>query len=209
MIHTRVVVVVAFVASLVFPGCHRGTTDADLDDLERRYAEDRRRIDGVAVDLTRLTVTQRQIVATYVAAKRQWEETRIRYQESASKSDLAGRTAEQAAADFATAERYYRAAAIAMVTISTGSLICGGEMSTAAYRRDLERKGMPMDRLEDVDHIFPKSRGGIDHPLNYQPLHRSLNRSLGNKVVDNFMQAPSGFLTGMAVSALGKIGGCH
>lgn len=207
MIHARVVVVV--VALLVLPGCRRGTTDADLDDLERRYAEDRRRIDGVAVDLVQLTVTQRQIVATYVAAKRQWEDARSLYQESASKSEPATQTAEQAAADFAAAERYYRAAAIAMVTISAGSIICGGKMSTRAYRDDLRRKGMPMDRLEDVDHIFPRSKGGIDHPLNYQPLHRSLNRSLGNKLVDKFMQAPIGFVTGMAVSALGVIGGCN
>jgi len=27
-----------------------------------------------------------------------------------------------------------------------------------------------MDRLEGVDHIFPRSRRGIDHPLNFQPL---------------------------------------
>ena len=66
-----------------------------------------------------------------------------------------------------------------------------------------------MDRLEDVDHIFPRSRGGIDHPLNYQPLERSLNRSLGNNVVDKFLQAPVGFVTGMAVSALGVLGGCN
>lgn len=48
-----------------------------------------------------------------------------------------------------------------------------------------------MDRLEDVDHIFPRSRGGIDHPLNYQPLERSLNRSLGNNVVDKFLSLAS------------------
>ena len=88
-------------------------------------------------------------------------------------------------------------------------MICRGTETTRQFRARLDREGMPMDRLEDVDHIFPRSRGGIDHPLNYQPLERSLNRSLGNKVVDKFLQAPVGFVTGMAVSALGVLGGCN
>lgn len=181
---------------------------AELTRLEHRYAAHARTIEGVAVDVERLGATQRQIVATYVNAKREWERASSLYQEATSQHDLASRTSERAAADFAAAERYYRAAAIAMVTISAGTIICSGVMSTREYRADLARKGMPMDRLEDVDHIFPRSRGGLDHPLNFQPLERSLNRSLGNKVVDKFMQAPIGFVTGMAVSALGVIGGC-
>lgn len=83
------------------------------------------------------------------------------------------------------------------------------EVEQARLEADLARKGMPMDRLEDVDHIFPRSRGGLDHPLNYQPLEQSLNRSLGNKLVAKFMQAPLGFVRGMAVSALGVLGGCN
>lgn len=147
--------------------------------------------------------------ATYVAAKREWEYASSLYQEAGSRHDLASRTLERAAEDYAAAERYYRMAAMAMVTIAAGTLVCKTTMTTRQYRADLARKGMPMDRLEDVDHIFPRSRGGLDHPLNYQPLAASLNRSLGNKMVEKFMQAPMGFVTGMAVSALGVVGGCN
>lgn len=188
--------------------CNHGA-HAHLTQLEHRYAADRARIEGVALDLSRLTVTQRQVIATYVEAKQVWETSQSIYQESASQSALATRTLEQAAADFADAERNFKIAAIAMVTIAAGSIICRGTETTRQFRARLGREGVPMDRLEDVDHIFPRSRGGIDHPLNYQPLERSLNRSLGNNVVDKFLQAPVGFVTGMAVSALGVLGGCN
>jgi len=188
--------------------CGHGT-QAELAQLEQRYAGDAARIDDVAVDLSRLTVTQRQVLATYATAKRAWETAEDIYVEAGSQHELAARTLEQAAADFEAAEHNSKVAAMAMVTIAAGSIICNGTMSTREFRRDLARKGMPMDRLEDVDHIFPRSRGGIDHPLNYEPLERSLNRSLGNKMVATFMQAPIGFVRGMAVSALGVIGGCN
>jgi hypothetical protein len=192
---------------LVLAGC--AGDRAELARLERRYAEDETRIDGVALDLDRLGATQRQVVATYVAAKREWEYASDLYNEASSRHDVASRTYDRAAEDYAAAERYYRMAAMAMVTIAAGTLVCKTTMTTRQYRADLARKGMPMDRLEDVDHIFPRSRGGLDHPLNYQPLAASLNRSLGNKVVEKFMQAPLGFVTGMAVSALGVVGGCN
>ena len=39
--------------------CRTRATEAQLAALEHRYAEDSARIDGVAIDLTRLTLTQR------------------------------------------------------------------------------------------------------------------------------------------------------
>ena len=189
-------------------GCPRRGMDAELDELERRYAEHTVRIEGVALDLTQLGVTQRQVLATYVDAKRRWDTAQSLYQEASSQQAPAARTLEQAAADFAEAEHNFKIATLAMATLAAGSIICGGKLSTRQFREELKRQGVPMDRV-DVDHIFPRSRGGIDHPLNYQPLESSLNRSLGNKVVDKFMQAPVGFVTGMAVSALGALGGCN
>lgn len=205
----RTITILLSAALVATPGCRRPGVDAELDRLERRYAEDTARVEGVAIDLGRLGVTQRQVIATYVEAKRQWETAQSLYQEASSQYGLATRTLEQAAADFEAAEHNFKIAAVAMVTIAAGSIICGGKLSTKQYRARLAREGVPMERLEDVDHIFPRSRGGIDHPLNFQPLERSLNRSLGNKVVDKFLQAPVGFVTGMAVSALGVIGGCN
>ncbi len=206
---TQILTILLLASLSALPGCRRRGIDGELDRLERRYAADTARVEGVALDLTRLSVTQRQVIATYVDAKRQWETSQSLYQEAASQQALATRTLQQATADFEEAERNFKIAAIAMVTLAAGSIICSGRVSTRQYRDNLKREGMPMDRLEDVDHIFPRSRGGIDHPLNFQPLERSLNRSLGNKVVDKFMQAPVGFVTGMAVSALGVIGGCN
>lgn len=199
-----------FLVILVAPSsaCNHGA-HAQLTRLEHRYAADSARIEGVALDLSRLTVTQRQVIATYIEARQVWATSQSIYQEAASQSALTNRTLEQAAADFADAERNFKIAAIAMVAMTAGSMICRGTETTRQFRARLDREGMPMDRLEDVDHIFPRSRGGIDHPLNYQPLERSLNRSLGNNVVDKFLQAPVGFVTGMAVSALGVLGGCN
>lgn len=193
----------------VLSGCRRQGARAELAELERRYAEDAAKIDGVAVDLDRLTATQRQILATYATAKREWETAAILYQEASSQQELTARTMEQAAADFGAAERYYRAATMAMVTMAAGSIICAGAMNTAKFRRQLKREGIQLDRTTHVDHIFPRSHGGLDHPLNYQLLDSSLNQSLSDKIVRKFMQAPIGFVTGMAVSALGVVGGCN
>lgn len=205
----RATIVLLLAPLATSPGCRRLAGDAELDRLERRYAEDTARVEGVTLALDRLSITQRQVIATYIDAKRRWEASQSLYQEAASQQALATRVLQQAASDFEAAERNFKIAAIAMATLAAGSIVCRGKVSTRQYRDDLARAGMPMDRLEDVDHIFPRSRGGIDHPLNFQPLERSLNRSLGNKVVDKFMQAPVGFVTGMAVSALGAIGGCN
>ncbi len=51
--------------------------------------------------------------------------------------------------------------------------------STRAYRHRLEGAGENLAGL-DIDHIVPRSLGGADHPLNYQPLSSSVNRSIGN-----------------------------
>lgn len=200
---------IIFASTGLMSGCRTRATEAQLAALEHRYAEDSAKIDGVAIDLARLTLTQRQVLATYSAARREWEAAQSLYAEAASRQELAARDLEQAAADYQEAEHHFKIAAMAVVTMAAGKIICNGTMSTREFREELRRKGMPMDRLEDVDHIFPRSRGGIDHPLNFQPLERSLNRSLGNKIVAKFLQTPLGFITGMTVSALGVVGGCN
>lgn len=182
-------------------------TEAQLTALEKRYAEDAARIDGVAIDLDRLTITQRQVLATYAAAKGSWTAASTLQREAASQSDAARRAFDQAAADYAEAERNFRLAAVAMATIAAGSILCEGTVTTAKYRTQLKREGIDLHG-KDIDHLFPRSLGGIDHPLNYQVLDSSLNRSLSNKLMAKFMQAPLGVITGLAVSALGILGGC-
>ena len=51
-------------------------------------------------------------------------------------------------------------------------------MTTAVYRRQLVRQGINLLGM-DIDHIVPRSLGGADHPMNYQVLDTSTNRSLG------------------------------
>ena len=51
-------------------------------------------------------------------------------------------------------------------------------VSRGTFRRRLEAQGMDLTGI-DVDHIVPRSLGGLDHPLNYQLLDASTNRSLG------------------------------
>ncbi len=67
------------------PACNHGA-HAQLTRLEHRYAGDSARVEGVALDLSRLTVTQRQVIATYVEAKQVWESSQSIYQEAASQS---------------------------------------------------------------------------------------------------------------------------
>jgi len=56
---------------------------------------------------------------------------------------------------------------------------CDEGMSTARYRRLLERAGRTLVYMH-IDHIVPQSLGGADHPDNYQVLPSSENQSLGN-----------------------------
>lgn len=191
-------------AACAAPQAH---TETQLAALEARYAEDAARIDGVAIDLDRLTVTQRQVLATYAAAKQTWGAASTLSREAASQSDAARRTFDQAAADYAEAERNFRLAAIAMATIAAGSIICQDTLTTRQYRAQLKREGIDLQG-KDIDHLFPESLGGIDHPLNYQVLDASLNRSLGNRLTAKLLQAPLGVITGLATSALGLLGGC-
>ncbi len=200
--------VIALVLALAC-GCRHQPSgaDAQLTALEQRYAETSQRVDQVAVDLDRLTTSQRQVLATYNAAQTSWSASAALLREAQSQSEAAKRTFDRAAADYEVATRNFRIATLAMVTIAAGSMLCGSTLKTSQYRTQLRRDGINLQG-KDIDHIFPKSRGGIDHPLNYQVLNSSLNRSLGNDLVAKFMQAPVGFIVGMAASALAVIS-CH
>lgn len=198
----------AALATALATACASASTNTQLSALEKRYAEDAARIDGVRVDLDRLTITQRQVLASYAAAKRSWDAASYVGQETTSQSMAADRDFQAAAADYAEAERNFRIATIAMATIAAGAIVCEGTLKTSQYRAQLKRQGIDLQG-KDIDHIFPRSHGGIDHPLNYQVLDASLNRSLGNKMVAKLMQAPLGMIVGMATSALGVLGGCH
>jgi hypothetical protein len=77
-------------------------------------------------------------------------------------------------------------------------------MTTAQYRRELREEGVDLEGL-DADHGLPKSWGGADHPLNYEMIDSSLNRSLGNDVVRKLLEHPAHLLQGAAVSAIMRL----
>ena len=77
-------------------------------------------------------------------------------------------------------------------------------MRTTTFRRRLKADGVDL-RGVDIDHVWPRHLGGVDHPLNYQRLDSSLNRSLGASVLDKFMTQPLALVQGLAVSALASL----
>jgi hypothetical protein len=196
-------------AALLLLAC-ANTTDAQrVAQLHQRYDADDVATARLTRDYASLQQRKRELVEHHAEAERRWHSARDTFEEGRSLDELSKRELTRAAKDFASAERQYRYATMALVALAAGSAICDTKMTTAKFRRDMASRGLPIDKLEDVDHSFPRSRGGIDHPLNFQVLDRSLNRSLGNDLVAKFMQAPLAVVSGAAVSALGVLGGCN
>ncbi len=109
---------------------------------------------------------------------------------------------------YTEAERQYRRVASTLVaaamTEMAGAHLCEGAMSTSEYRQMLRDQGVDLSE-RDIDHIWPHNQGGANHPLNYQPLPSSMNRSLGDRVAEKFAQQPLDVLRGLAVSALMRL----
>lgn len=106
------------------------------------------------------------------------------------------------------AERQYRRVASTLVAAAmtdlVGAHLCEGAMRTSEFRQMVRDRGGDLSDT-DIDHIWPHSQGGANHPLNYQPLSSSLNRSLGDRVAEKFAQQPLDVLRGLAVSALMRL----
>ena len=109
-----------------------------------------------------------------------------------------------AIAEFRRAEQQYRRAALVVMLAAASSSICATSVRTATFRSRLKAEGVDL-RGVDIDHVWPRHLGGVDHPLNYQRLDSSLNRSLGASVLDKFMTQPLALVQGLAVSALASL----
>jgi len=77
-------------------------------------------------------------------------------------------------------------------------------VSTATFRQILIQEGVSLVGM-DIDHIVPRSRGGADHPSNYQILPSSENRSLG-ATWDKAKCARAGAKCGDAIAVSHKCG---
>lgn len=105
-------------------------------------------------------------------------------------------------------ERNYRRLASIVVAAAVADVagwqLCEGAMSTQSYRASLRARGISLEG-RDIDHVLPHSLGGANHPLNYQPLESSLNRSLGADILPKIATQPIALLQGLTVSALMRL----
>lgn len=144
----------------------------------------------------RLSARWADIAAARRAETAAFETARDSFDETSQHAALAATSFEKAKAAFDAAERRWRlyealvvvAAQIDASRLDSFRRLNLGEVrtleascervSTSEMRRILTAAGMNLAG-KDIDHLVPKSRGGADHPSNYQVLDSSLNRSLG------------------------------
>jgi hypothetical protein len=140
----------------------------------------------------------RTIAAEFDAATEAYERARAAADEARAGFDEA-RTQYQQATD-----RFRTATIIVIIAAASDALddLCGQRMSTQTFRARLRAEGRSLDG-KDVDHAWPRALGGADHPLNYQLLDSSVNRSLGADPLAKLAYAPLATLRGLATSALG------
>ena len=169
----------------------------EIGDLRRSMDAHGEYLDEVEAAAGALGESWDDVVATYRSAGRNWEEATAARREAREHSDEASvewRAAEQeyeqaqvewalardlvilaAAIDAGNLERFR---ARGLRNVRTEDLRSCSRVSTSSYRSRLRTEGRALGGL-DVDHIVPRSLGGADHPLNYQLLPSSVNRSLG------------------------------
>lgn len=192
---------------LVTAGCSSrlGTLErrvARAQEVERQQATQmdalQRGVESARAEVSQLVEELRSAEADFLAAEAQ-------YRLASTSAENATESFEQAQHHYAQAEADYRRFAFVLVVAagvdSLGSALCGSTVSTQAYRKQLARKGIQLEGM-DVDHLWPRARGGADHPWNYQLLPEGLNRSLGASIWEKFTAWPLETVRGLVVSAL-------
>ena len=209
MIRTIVVVVAALAAC-----AHSSDEDtvnqaaAALDQIASGEAADRANLvklrasaAGLARQVHQVSQEWWTIVAEFDAATEAYERTRATADEARAGFGEA-RTRYQQAAD-----RFRTAVVIVIAAAASDALrdFCRQRMSTRMFRARLRAEGISIDG-KDVDHAWPRALGGADHPLNYQLLGSSVNRSLGADPIAKLTHAPLATLRGLTTSALVALG---
>lgn len=162
----------------------------DLADLQARATELRHRSE--------------QAAAVWRAGEEDFRQATRSYDAAAQVGQAAGTRFASAIDDFQQAERRYRLTALLVAAVAASGHLCASTVSTRNFRAQLRAEGIELDG-KDIDHIWPRSLGGVDHPLNYQVLDAHLNRSLGAGVVEKFMAQPLTLIQGLAASALSAL----
>lgn len=198
--------------TLLTAGCPTppGATGAH-DDLADEFAEiaavehsDRAELAALTVRSADLSARTAEVTRMWLAQTRDYERAQAAHQATLAIGARASAQYETAITEFQRAEQQYRLAALIVVLAAASSTICATSVRTSTFRSRLKAEGVDL-RGVDIDHVWPKHLGGIDHPLNYQQLDSSLNRSLGAGVLDKFMTQPLLVVQGLAVSALASL----
>ncbi len=189
-------------------GCaSQSSADHRLREVEDHYTNDEARVAELSIVYPRLRGEAARVTELHARAAQELEIARLAWRDAERLNTASAATLRQAERDAADAIRNYRLATAALLAMASGRAVCASTETTAQIRARLRGEGFDLSGL-DVDHMFPRSLGGVDHPLNYQLLESSLNRSLGNDLFAKLMQAPVGVLQGLLVSVLGRLGGC-
>lgn len=167
-------------------------------------AHDRTELAALGEQATDLRLRADRIATLWRLAKRDFDQASEHYDSSFRAGEQAGRSFAAAIEEFQRAERRYRQTALLLVAVAASAQLCASTASTRSFRAQLRREGVDLTG-QDIDHIWPRSLGGVDHPLNYQVLDAHLNRSLGAGVVEKFMAQPLALVQGLAVSALAAL----
>lgn len=189
-------------------GCRKdpvnGTHEARLNRFEVRATRGEKRLTAAELKLAELRLQVTEL-------EQQYRRVNSDYDRAARALHAAAENFGQASQEYARARDAYHQAArtwrlvsvTLMVAAASDSLgaLCEGQRSTAAMRREWKQQGIDLDGV-DVDHIWPKSRGGADHPWNYQAMESRLNRSLGNDLWWKLQHQPIAMLRGAVVSAV-------
>lgn len=185
-----------------FPGAE--DVARTLAEVARADAEDRAELAILQARATDLRISSEEVAVTWKTSERDFRQATEYYDSAIQDGQAASDRFAAAIDDFQRAERRYRLTALLVVAVAASGHLCASTVSTRNFRSRLRTEGIDLEG-KDIDHIWPRSLGGIDHPLNYQVLDSHLNRSLGAGVVQKFMTQPLALVQGLAVSALSAI----
>jgi hypothetical protein len=205
------VVQLGFIVSalLLFSAC-----DGPEREVEQTVAslEDRADALGAAVDsadkrVASLEDRTSRVIQSFASAGVGFEAAQDTLQNAARQSSTSTSRYRLASEQFERAQQSYRVAAYSVialaVTAALAQAVCTTRMSTSEFR---SKYGITSPDVH-VDHIWPRARGGIDSPLNYQPLDAHTNMSCGAGCLGaKASSAPASFAVAAAASVLGRLG---
>lgn len=181
---------------------------ARIQSLEVDDSNDQRRLQSERANLDELRQWSARLSADLVEAEARFLRAGGAFDRATTTSQAATARGELAIESLRAAEHSYRIASSLIIAAAAadfaGQHLCEGAMSTRRYREHLRARGVDLEGM-DVDHLWPHSRAGANHPLNYRLTEQSLNRSMGNSIAQKFAMQPIGVLQGLAVSALMRL----